>query len=1157
MRAKRSRRNLKLRCESLEDRNAPALVTQQLVDINQNTLDGVPSAPQYSSFPYVWTEYNGSVYFNGNNGPPGYDDAGTELWKTDGTAAGTMMVKDIYPGFYGSNPSRLYSFKRNTILRRPTMGFTDAELWKTDGTAAGTVMVKNIGPVTPNLEDHSSYPSSLTDVNGILYFSANDNVTGFDLWRSDGTEAGTYQVKDFHVPSGYPGGDSGLSAPNNLIDVNGTLYFTAVDGSAGRSLWKSDGTESGTVMIADLDPNSLQATLQNPTAVGNTLFFTVYGDATYGTELWKSDGTPTGTGLVKDIKPGTASSDPQSLTVMNGVLYFGANHAELWRSDGTSDGTYLVKQLGSLLTGSAQQLVNDNGTLYTVAYVSSGNYGYHLWKSDGTSAGTVDITKIDQSDPQHPSSTPYQLTLLDSGVYFIGYDATYGNELWHSDGSAAGTICVKDINPGAYSSSPANLLATINGLYFSADDYTHGREIWRTDGTVAGTAMVKDVNTVTADSIYSAGFTPMNGMVYFVADDGIHGAELWKTDGTAGNASLVKDINLGRGSGLIGSLSSQDFGPVVLNDVLYFAADDGVNGRELWRSDGTAAGTYMVKDINPGVWGPNPLASNPNDLTILNGALYFWATTGPSVYTQLWRSDGTPSGTYMIKAVSGTSLTVVGGTLYFVGDDGTTVNPSPYGKELWKTDGTLDGTVMVKDIYPGNSSSSPKYLTDFNSNLFFTAWDGVHGTELWRSDGTDAGTYMVKDIRPGNESGASLQDAAVLGGILYFGGSASGSPDDLWRSDGTDAGTYWVTDPLYVPELPGGSDSFWLHSMVVLNGHLLFQGFDSFEAFELWTSDGTAAGTSRLKDIMDPNHYGYLGSMPALMTSFDGEIYFTADDWNHGRELWRTNGTTAGTVLFKDINDIKLSDDSTDDLAAYPGELTNINGTLYFSAEDGRTGREVWTVTVVPPAAALGPVSPNPRNTDVSSIPIVFNEPVTGFDLSDLTLTRDGVSVSLAGATLTSNDNTNWTLANLAGVTAIEGSYVLTLHAAGSGITDADQIAMAADSTATWTMDLTAPSVTDVIDVTPDPRNSAITSIDVTFSEPVDLNAFTAADLTLTRDGNSVSLSGLTFQSLGGSTYRVNGLASATAAEGDYVFTVTCRRDQRPRGKCGNRNGVR
>src|SRR5437764_10022633 len=109
MRAKRTGKPTRLMVEALEDRTAPALLTQQLLDINQNTLDAIPtsSTNPLNRIGAQWVEYNGAVYFTANDRPPGYDDAGTELWKSDGTVAGTVLVKDICPGFYGSYPSNL------------------------------------------------------------------------------------------------------------------------------------------------------------------------------------------------------------------------------------------------------------------------------------------------------------------------------------------------------------------------------------------------------------------------------------------------------------------------------------------------------------------------------------------------------------------------------------------------------------------------------------------------------------------------------------------------------------------------------------------------------------------------------------------------------------------------------------------------------------------------------------------------------------------------------------------------------------------------------------------------------------------------------------------------------------------------------------------
>ena len=108
----------------------------------------------------------------------------------------------------------------------------------------------------------------------------------------------------------------------------------------------------------------------------------------------------------------------------------------------------------------------------------------------------------------------------------------------------------------------------------------------------------------------------------------------------------------------------------------------------------------------------------------------------------------------------------------------------------------------------------------------------------------------------------------------------------------------------------------------------------------------------------------------------------------------------------------------------------------------------------------------------------------------------------------------------------------------GSGIDDPAGNAATNSASDDWVMDLTAPAVLDVVDVSPDPRNAPVTSIDVAFSEPIDLSTFTSDKVTLTRNGVAVSLSGLTFTSLGGANYRVNGLSSATALEGNYVVTV-------------------
>src|SRR5262249_26341012 len=250
----------------------------------------------------------------------------------------------------------------------------------------------------------------------------------------------------------------------------------------------------------------------------------------------------------------------------------------------------------------------------------------------------------------------------------------------------------------------------------------------------------------------------IDGTLFFTANDGVNGAELWKSDGTTAGTVLIKDINPGRAN-------SYPQNHTVVNGTLFFTANDGTTGVELWKSDGTAAGTVMVKDIRPGSAYGFPLSSSPRDLTAVGDELFFSANDGISG-RELWKSDGTAAGTVLVKDIRpGSSpygypygsnpqhLTAVDGTLFFAANDAV------HGTERGKSAATAGGTVLGKDIRPGNYGSYPYSLTAVDGTLFFTANDGVNGTELWKSNGTTQGTALVLDIRPG--SYGSYPDALV------------------------------------------------------------------------------------------------------------------------------------------------------------------------------------------------------------------------------------------------------------------------------------------------------------------------------------------------------------------------------------------------------------
>ena len=223
---------------------------------------------------------------------------------------------------------------------------------------------------------------------------------------------------------------------------------------------------------------------------------------------------------------------------------------------------------------------------------------------------------------------------------------------------------------------------------------------------------------------------------------------------------MVKDI-------FPGNLASQPYLTAV-GSTLYFQASNGTNGYELWKSDGSADGTVMVKDINAGA-----ADSSPSYLAVIGSTLYFQAGDAATGF-ELWRSDGSAESTVMVKDINlgaGSSspsyLAAVGSTLYFQAGDGLV------GSELWKSDGSASATVMVKDINSGAGSSSPAYLTAVGSTLYFQAGDASKGFELWKSDGSAETTAMVKQVglgsnKPINNGSAPLANMAAIGLTLYF-----------------------------------------------------------------------------------------------------------------------------------------------------------------------------------------------------------------------------------------------------------------------------------------------------------------------------------------------------------------------------------------------------
>ncbi len=403
-------------------------------------------------------------------------------------------------------------------------GIHGIELWRGNGTAGDTAMVKDISP-----DAGSSSPTGLFVMNGVVYFSANDGVHGIELWRSDGTAGGTTLVKDINPGSGF-GFNYGTPLPlQTIVMVSNTLYFQANDGVHGMELWRSDGTEAGTTLLKDICAGSCSSAPNYMATMSGTLYFQAY-DATHGAELWRSDGTEAGTDIVKDIAPGIYSASPSYIVAMNGRLYFAAYNEMsanlLWRSDGTADGTITFEGVSGNTIASPVYLTVLNNTLY---FRANNEYGTEPWRSDGTAAGTYMIKDIYTGSN---GSSPYYMTLVGDTLYFRAFDETYGTELWRSDGTADGTTRVKDIYSGYTGSEPKYLIASGDALYFQANNETSGRELWKSDGTEEGTVLVMDIYSGTEGSS-PENLVVVGDALYFSADDGTHGMEPWTNAVTA------------------------------------------------------------------------------------------------------------------------------------------------------------------------------------------------------------------------------------------------------------------------------------------------------------------------------------------------------------------------------------------------------------------------------------------------------------------------------------------------------------------------------------------------------------------------------------------------------------------------------------------------
>ena len=878
-------------------------------------------ASSSDSNPHGFFVLGGQTFFFGTDGA---DRIG--LWKTDGTAAGTVFLKAFGPIYKIPGDDRSVLVVGNDCYFAASDPAHGTELWKTDGTSSGTVLVADI-----NLGPNDSSPQYFTAVGNILYFRDNDGKHGAQLWRSDGTAAGTIMLTTWNA-------NGTGSNPYPLAGVGGKLLFSAPGpGLIGNQLWSTDGTTAGTAVLklignGSADPGFVQSTGlagSHEFAVSNGKLYFAATDVEYqngnnvgsGRELWVSDGTSGGTTLVSDIVPGPFGSFPDQVTDDNGTLYFDAIYGG---GDPTQFGLgYNVRALYRIDTASSSPQPVLVGVLGQSAYPTLGVWGASLYMLDTVSSGGAATPGLFKTDPSSGSLT--LVKQLPPGVAasitreFAGIGPTLifqwnptgppqGSQLYATDGTGAGTSLVQQYPR----SSLGEVFGMADSVYLAANDGIHGTQPWKVSSTGLA-SMVIDLNPENAGSDPST-VVDVNGIGLFAAQDEGHGSELWATDGTFQGTYLVKDINPGPADGITAPdlipASFDSFhalGPVFQNRV-YFAANDGVHGNSLWASDGTANGTVMIAQITPDFsdsQGPHPAA-------VFHNRLYFDVSDSTQGY-QLWSTDGTTGGTTLMSPTIPSSsvpydLTVSGDALYF-GTAG----------QLWKTDGTSAGTQMLA----GFAGLGPFDLTPLNGQVYFRTIDSS-GQSLYRSDGTAGGTVTV--FRSGVTGGLSALSQA--NGRLFF-IEFDGVKQSVWLSDGTTSGTNPLAGVPAVPLYTGGRPVFLIPA-----DNLEYWIVPSPQGPEdLWRIDGTPDGTVHLQTLtsITPSTMDVVAPRGVV----GGKFYFANSA--HWPELWQSDGTADGTfVVYRghadDHGDINIANVGT------------AGGRTYFAGFDPVHGTELWTL---------------------------------------------------------------------------------------------------------------------------------------------------------------------------------------------------------------------
>lgn len=830
------------------------------------------------------------------------------------------------------------------------------ELWITDGSVEGTRLWTEVCPgECRNEEEFRSFSDQVAFDGQRAFFAFDDGIHGYELWTADGSSEGTKLVADI-----CPGACDAVI--RNLALIGDQVFFALLTPELGIEPWVSDGTAEGTRSLGDLRPGSLNSFSRDFLPFGDGVAFQAMTD-THGTEWWETDGTPEGTRRLTDLCPGQCSTFVTEILEFDEAILFSSN------VDGAGETLYRLAPgeqpvaLADMCVGSSCRAAGPLQESAGLAYFTRSS---RLWSTDGTVQGTGIVLEL----PEQIVAVKSVARLPDGPLLVLAKQEPYDGSLWAFDGGElVGPLLV--VKPDAS-------LVVLGDQGVLIDANIDGIDLWRSDGTVAG--------TVVYDHLPVDGqFSSFAHVPVVLGDQVIFGgryrsdfrlSELLASRGQSGDVRPLLGVEDRPSGGRPSNLAAAGSRVVFRADIDDRTFDD------LWAADDTGGLVRLLQAAEPTGMVEVPMAVGPR--VFFNG----YGESGPEFP---WLTDGTIDGTFLLASLDQPELyksrepVAFDGDLVFLADQGR-------GQKIWRSDGTPGGAELVIDLRPdwlniheGCGICSPPIIAgpifprelrvvggEGASRLVFVGGQEDTGAELWVSDGTVEGTALLLDLVPG-EGGSEPENLIPAGeGLVYTAATDAGRFWWLWNGQGNfvryvEAGevvgsTSWGDQAVWIEQrdgrfviqvsdgtLPGTREIATLplgtvpgNELAASANRLFFVASDSLGA-ELWVSHLLPSGAAprRVADLWP----GVRGSFPEYLRNFDGQLYFSADDEVHGRELWRLD------TLQPLLEPVRVGEVAPGEDPSSPSEPVLMIPQrpdlqpfkfVFFAADDGVTGRELW-----------------------------------------------------------------------------------------------------------------------------------------------------------------------------------------------------------------------